>query len=302
MIAEKYIKEKHPQEAVLKHVGLPRSSYHYKQSFSKRGRKPSEVTMKRDGTFVSNSAVVKDIKDLFDEEEFACYGYTPVTHKLKPVYIINRKKVYRLMRKEKLLLKRISRTAFGKQYVQFRKIKGATLFSNLQMDIKYVYIQGEKRNVYLLNIIDVYSRVIIGHLLSPTMKAFQVVGLLSYVFRAFNIDPARIDVLIRTDNGCQFVADAVRKYLGSIDAKHEFTHVATPEENAYVESFHSIIERELFQRFEFESLSHAKEKVDEYMEWYNMRRLHASLCYKTPMTVLNEAYSKVMVQNRSNLS
>jgi putative transposase len=302
VIAEKYIKEKHPQESVLKHVGLPRSSYHYKQSFSKRGRKPSEVTMKRDGTFVSNEIVVKNIKDLFDEEEFACYGYTPVTHKLKPVYIINRKKVFRLMKKENLLLKRISRTALGKQYVQFRKIKGATLFSNLQMDIKYVYIQGEKRNVYLLNIIDVCSRVIIGHLLSPTMKALRVVGLLSYVFRAFNIDPARIDVLIRTDNGCQFVADAVRKYLASIDAKHEFTHVATPEENAYVESFHSIIERELFQRFEFESLSQAKEKVDEYMEWYNMRRIHASLGYKTPMAVLNEAYSKIKVQNGSNLS
>jgi transposase InsO family protein len=302
VIAEKYIKEKHPQESVLKHVGLPRSSYHYKQSFSKRGRKPSEVTMKRDGTFVSNSAVVKDIKDLFDEEEFACYGYTPVTHKLKPVYDINRKKVYRLMKKENLLLKRISRTALGKQYVQFRKIKGATLFSNLQMDIKYVYIQGERRNVYLLNIIDVCSRVIIGHLLSPTMKALRVVGLLSYVFRAFNIDPARIDVLIRTDNGCQFVADALRKYLASIDAKHEFTHVATPEENAYVESFHSIIERELFQRFEFESLSQAKEKIDEYMEWYNMRRIHASLGYKTPMAVLNEAFSKIKVQNGSNLS
>lgn len=302
MIADKYIKEKHPQEAVLKHVELSRSSYHYKQSFSKRGRKPSEVTMKRDGTFVSNSAVVEDIKALFDEEEFACYGYTPVTHKLKPVYILNRKKVYRLMRKEKLLLKRISRTALGKQYVQFRKIKGATLFSNLQMDIKYVYIQGEKRNVYLLSIIDVYSRVIIGHLLSPTMKAIQVVGLLNYVFRAFNIDPTRIDVLIRTDNGCQFVAEALRKYLINIDAKHEFTHVATPEENAYIESFHSIIERELFQRFEFESLSHAKEKVDEYMEWYNMRRIHASLGYKTPMAVLNEAYSKIKVQNGSNLS
>ncbi len=170
------------------------------------------------------------------------------------------------------------------------------------MDIKYVYIQGEKRNVYLLNIIDICSRVIIGHLLSPTMKTLRVVGLLSYVFRAFNIDPARIEVLIRTDNGCQFVAIAVREYLESVGAKHEFTHVATPEENAYVESFHSIIERELFQRFEFKSLSHAKQKVDEYMEWYNMRRLHASLGYKTPMSVLNEAYSKIKVQNGSNLS
>lgn len=302
MIADKYIKEKHPQETVLKHVGMPRSSYHYKQSFSKRGRKPSEVTMKLDGTLVSNSDVVKAIKDLFDKEEFACYGYTAVTHILKSDYFINRKKVYRLMRKEKLLLKRISRSALGKKFVQFRKIKGATLFSNLQMDIKYVYIQGEKRNVYLLNIIDVYSRVVIGHLLSPTMKALQVVGLLNFVFRAFNIDPKRIDILIRTDNGCQFIATALREYLKEIGVEHEYTHVATPEENAYVESFHSIIERELFQRFELESFKHAKEKVDDYMEWYNMRRIHASLGYKTPMAVLRETLSKIMVQNGTNLS
>lgn len=302
MIAGKYMAEKHPQEAVLKHVGLARSTYFYKQKFSKQGRKPSEFTIKRDGSVVNNTVVIEDIKAIFEQEEFACYGYTAITHKLKPDYYINKKKVYRLMRKEKLLLKRISRTALGKTFVQFRKIKGATLFSNLQMDIKYVYVQGESRNVYLLNIIDVYSRVVIGHLLSPKMKAIQVVGLLNYVFRAFNIDPERIDVLIRTDNGCQFIATVVREYFEKTGVKHEFTHVATPEENAYVESFHSIIERELFQRFEFESFKHAKEKVDDYMEWYNMRRLHGSLGYKTPMAVLNETLSKIMVQNGSNLS
>lgn len=91
--------------------------------------------------------------------------------------------------------------------------------------------------------------------------------------------------MIRTNNGCQFRADAVRKYLASIGAKHEFTHVARPEENAYVES-----------------LSHAKERVEEYMEWYNIRKLHALLVYKTLMAVLNEAYSKLMMQNGSNLS
>lgn len=302
MIADKYIAESRPLNSVLKYVGLPRSSYHYKQKFSMRGRKPSEFTKRIDGSFVGNQVVVASIKSIFDNEEFACYGYTPVTHIISADYVINRKKVYRLMKEEKLLMLRIKSTASNKRIVEFRKIKNATLFSNLQMDIKYVYIHGEKRNVYLLSIIDVCTRVNLGHLLSTTMKGKQVVNLVDYVFKAFGIDPNRIDVLIRTDNGCQFIAAILKEYLNERGIKQEFTHVATPEENAYIESFHSIVEREVIQRFEIESFAQGKELFSNYMEWYNFRRIHSGLGYKTPMSVLKEKIDEKKVQNVSFLS
>lgn len=296
------MKENYPLKSILKYVGLPRSSYYYKQTFSRRGRKPSEFTKQKDGSLVHNSTVIADIKAIYEKEEFACYGYTPVTHIIKSDYIINRKKVYRMMKEENLLREKIKKSAKNKCYAKFRGINNATLFSNLQMDIKYIYIQGEKRSVYLLSIIDVYSKVNIGHLLSPTMKAKQAVGLVDYAFKAFNIDPYKISVSLRTDNGCQFIATVLRDYLSKKGIEHEFTHLATPEENAYIESFHSILEKEFVQRFEINSLVQGKELVFDYMEWYNFRRIHSALGYKTPMSVLKEACNKKEIQKVSFLS
>ncbi|WP_428400365.1 hypothetical protein ABDK00_006285 [Niabella insulamsoli] len=60
-------------------------------------------------------------------------------------------------------------------------------------------------------------------------------------------------VIIRNDNGSQFIAHKVREALRSMEAKQEFTHVATPEENAYIEAFHSIEQHELIERHSFAS-------------------------------------------------
>lgn len=59
-------------------------------------------------------------------------------------------------------------------------------------------------------------------------------------------------VTIRNDNGSQFIADSVKEYLRSAEANQEFTHIATSEENSYIEAFHSIVQREVIERFEFD--------------------------------------------------
>jgi putative transposase len=48
-------------------------------------------------------------------------------------------------------------------------------------------------------------------------------------------------VTIINDNGSQFITNRVKQYLRSAEANQEFTHVATPEENSYIEAFHSIV-------------------------------------------------------------
>jgi transposase InsO family protein len=65
-------------------------------------------------------------------------------------------------------------------------------------------------------------------------------------------------VIIRNDNGSQFIAYSVRETLKQMEAHQEFTHVAKPEENAYIEAFHSIQQRELMDRFTFSSFYDAK--------------------------------------------
>ncbi|MBK8610480.1 MAG: transposase [Chitinophagaceae bacterium] len=87
---------------------------------------------------------------------------------------------------------------------------------------------------------------------------------------------------LRNDNGSQFIAGAVRQYLKDKESSEEFSHVATPEDNAYIEALHSNLQREVMDRFEFDSIYHAQMIIDRYYKWYNEKRRHGSLSGKHP--------------------
>jgi transposase InsO family protein len=69
----------------------------------------------------------------------------------------------------------------------------------------------------------------------------------------------------------------------------EFTHVASPEENVYIEALHSNIQREIVERFEFESVYHAQMIFNRYYEWYNYHRKHRPL----DRNLLNNTSAKI---------
>ena len=59
-------------------------------------------------------------------------------------------------------------------------------------------------------------------------------------------------MVIRSDNGSQFIEKKVREYLGVIGVQQEFTHIATPGENAHIEAYHTILKKEVFKRFDYQ--------------------------------------------------
>ena len=80
----------------------------------------------------------------------------------------------------------------------------------------------------------------------------------------------------------------VRQFLKDKGVTQEFTHVATPEENAYIEALHSNVQREVVERFEFESIYHAQMIFNRYYDWYNNHRKHGALGRKSPEQYLRE--------------
>ncbi len=92
------------------------------------------------------------------------------------------------------------------------------------------------------------------------IKKGDMIILLSLLLMDYKIE----NVTIRNDNGAQFIATVVRQFLKEKGVNQEFTHVATPEENAYIESLHSNIQREVVERFEFESIYQAKMTFERY--------------------------------------
>lgn len=277
------------RQELLKWSGVPRSSFYYRRGDGLRGRKPSRMTITREGELVDNRVVLQDMETIL-QQEFCCYGYKNVWDDLRlKGYIINHKKVYRLMKAHNLLFnRRIGSIGVPRQFVRFRKIRAEKPLEHLCMDIKYVHIHGAQRNALLLTVIDAYSRKVLTHMLRFNIKKGDVIVLLSLLLMEYKIQ----GLTIRNDNGSQFIAGVVRQFLKDKGVNQEFTHVATPEENAYIEALHSNIQREVIERFEFESIYHAQMIFHRYYSWYNKVRKHGSLGRRSPEQYL-EAYEKI---------
>lgn len=220
-------------------LSLAKSTYYYKPRNGIKGIKLSTTTLKIDGTVVENAVVVEDIVKILSEP-FSAYGYEYVTHYLHDKsygYHINKKKVYRLMNEHRLLMGKVIKTQGKREFVKHRKIIATKPMEYFCLDIKYIWVEGEKRHYFLLSIMDVYTRRILEWVLQKNVRQLDVINL----FRAINIQYGLEGVCIRNDNGSQFIANLVRSFLKREKAIQEFTHIATPEENAYIESFHSIL-------------------------------------------------------------
>jgi transposase InsO family protein len=256
---------------------LPRSTFYYKVHPGQRGKKPSTHTL-YNGSLVLNEAVVEKIKELISGP-YNAYGYLSINDDLKALgYLINKKKTYRLMDLHKLLLGKVIRTSGKRNWVQYRKILASQPLEYLCLDIKYVWVHGEGGWYYLLSIMDVFSRKILQWIFQKSVRKVDVINMFRWLHTVYNLK----GVVIRNDNGSQFLANQVRSFLVQLEARQEFTHVATPEENAYIEAFHSILQRELIERFEFSSFYEAKQHIENYMQWYNFERKHRKLGRITP--------------------
>lgn len=145
---------------------------------------------------------------------------------------------------------------------------------------------------------DIYSRKVLIHMLRQSIKKSDVLIMLSLMLLEYKAE----GMSIRNDNGSQFIATAVRSFLKEKGILQEFSHVATPEDNAYIEALHSNLQREVIDRFEFESIYHAQMIIERYYEWYNNKRRHGSLMGKTPDSVYNQYFNPNPFENKKLLN
>ena len=185
------------------------------------------------------------------------------------------------MNENNLLLGKVIRTSGKREFVKHRKIIAHYPMEFLCLDIKYIWIEGEKRNYFLLTVLDIYSRMIVEQLFQRNIRKIDVINVFRKIHRRYGIK----GVTIRNDNGSQFIANDVKQFLRSAEANQEFTHIATPEENGYIEAFHSIVQREVVDRFDFQGAYEARLTFEAHKSWYNSRRKHGQLANKTPQQV-----------------
>ena len=87
---------------------------------------------------------------------------------------------------------------------------------------------------------------------------------------------------IRSDNGSEFICEALANWLPGVGTEPIPVAAGSPWENGYIESFHSRLRDEFLERVEFEDVEDAREKAAWYRREYNAVRPHSSLGYATP--------------------
>jgi putative transposase len=136
---------------------------------------------------------------------------------------------------------------------------------------------ADGRAFKILNIIDEYTREFLAAMVALKIKNKDIIDTL------FNLFIYRgIPEYIHSDNGPEFTASAVRKWLNQLGVKTFFIERGKPWENGYIASFNGKLRGELLNREVFTTLQEAKVLIQQWRREYNQVCLHSALGYRPP--------------------
>lgn len=273
-----------------------------KRCFNK-GRQPTNFCFNINGEIVSDKMIVDCLKKYRNNKFFQNGGgYRKLHYYLKrnEGFIVNHKKLYRLCKENNLLLPRIIKNKFPRKISINRKVTKPNQV--WEFDIKYGYIHRENRHFFILVYIDIFSRMVMGAYIGLTCKAHNLAATLSFALRKWNINED--ELVIRSDNGPQMTSKLFKNYLKDLEGlvSHEFIPCATPNKDAHVEAFYSIIEIEFLRVHYFNVFQEAYDLFYEFVKFYNENRVHGSIGYRTPLEVINIYIDGGFVKNIKRLN
>ncbi len=207
------------------------------------------------------------------------YGYRRVWANLRREgWRVNRKRVQRLWQQEGLRVpvKQVKRRRMssGENGCAVRRAEQP----NHVWSYDFLMDRTEDgRQLKLLPVVDEYTRKCLTLEVDRSITSKEVVGVLWRLMEERG-EPG----FIRSDNGPEFIAEAVKDWLTEAGVETLYIEPGSPWENGYCESFNSRFRDELLDRELFTSLTEAKVVVEEYRQHYNRRRPHSALAYRTP--------------------
>jgi transposase InsO family protein len=207
------------------------------------------------------------------------YGYRRIWALLRmDGWIVNRKRVHRLWRREGFRVpqkqrkkRRLGTSANG-------VVRRRAEHMNQVWCYDFVKDQTtEGRPLKFLPIEDEHTRECLALEVDRSITAQDVIETLRYLFEVRGAPQ-----FIRSDNGPEFIAQAIRDWLKATGVETLYIEPGSPWENAYSESFNSRFRDELLDRELFTSLAEARVLSEDYKLEYNHRRPHSALGYRTP--------------------
>ena len=157
-------------------------------------------------------------------------------------------------------------------------------------DITYIYTK-ETGWTYLAIVMDLFDLKIIGWSYGKNMTADLVVDAFE---KAKTSRKSEEEIIFHSDLGSQYTSNEFENLLKGCNVRHSYSKKGYPYDNASMESFNAILKKEEVNVNTYNTFEEAKLAIFEFIEsWYNNRRIHSSIDYKTPNEKYNEYINNI---------
>jgi putative transposase len=214
------------------------------------------------------------------------YGYRRITALLRQAgWVVNRKRVERIWRREGLKVpskqpKRGRLWLTDGSCIRLRPERANHVWA-------YDFVEDrthDRRKFRMLCVVDEFTREALAIKVDRKLNSADVIETLADLMLERGV-PAHI----RSDNGPEFVAKAVREWIGAVGARTAYIEPGSPWENGYVESFNSKLRDELLNGEVFYSLNEARIMIEAWRRHFNAIRPHSSLGWRPPAPQVRSA-------------
>ena len=208
--------------------------------------------------------------------QYPAYGYLLLHGLLKGEgLVINKKHTYRLYTEEGLQV----RTKKRKKLSRLKQLIELPSAINQRWSMDFVSDQlSNGRRFRVLNVVDDYSREMLGQLVSTSISGQQVARFLNQL-----IESRSKPTKVVCDNGTEFTSKAMFFWSKENNVALGFIQPGKPTQNAFVESLNGKFRNECLNLHWFRTLSEAKYEINLWREHYNHVRPHSSLNYMPPV-------------------
>lgn len=207
--------------------------------------------------------------------QYPRYGYLLLHGLLKQEgLVVNKKRTYRVYRELGLSIRTKQRKKLSRAFEP--KLLPSMINERWSMDfVSDALFNG--RRIRVLNIVDDYSREVVGQLVDFSISGQQVARFLDKVGQERGLPTS-----IVCDNGTEFTSKAMHFWSMDKGVRLSFTQPGKPTQNAYVESLNGKFRNECLNLHWFRSLAEARYEVNQWREHYNHVRPHSALNYQPP--------------------
>ena len=151
------------------------------------------------------------------------------------------------------------------------------------------YIPTWQGWLYLATVLDCHTKQVVGYAMADHYRTPLIVEAIEMAANNGMIAP---DAIFHSDRGSNYTSTEFAQYLDSLDIRQSVGRTGICFDNAMAESFFGVLKVERVNRTVYPTRQRARDDIAQYIElWYNTRRLHSALGYRTPAEVYQDALS-----------